>query len=473
MGEATQAAVRDYASERLLAVARALDAWFRDLPPKKLDAKRFLADKAGFEPAAEVLQAACGIADGTIPAESAARVRDLLALRYAVDIELAALFVPPRPAAATLERTIDLAPRLLDLRDRAAVALEQESDVVRRYGRPLLPDRDELVTAVVLAPRLLVSACAGGPGELLADAPSLTPSEAGLFFRVAAGEPGVSRVCLDAVLLRTRLQDDRTAWESGGGAHLADRLDADRIAYHVVSARLQDDQDAALKARMEELAATIRDVQRSLFAEYRRVLPAIRGAASPAASDDAEVDAEAVAAAQAELIAKCAEAERAAEEIAKSRVSKEEVYLDALQGVSTPSAAPEIRPDQKDLRRERARRRLLLGIAGLCAVIAVAVNLVIWKTGTTAGAPPPMPTPADFESSAPVTAVDGFGDVLHARISRWTWDGLSADQRVRRVDLLASTALKQGYHSMYVSDDAGVELAKWSSTEGVEILDAN
>lgn len=473
MSDAVQAAVRDYASERLLAVARALDTWIRDLPPKKLDAKRYLADKAGFEPAAEVLQAACGIADGTIPPEAAGRVRDLLALRYAVDIELAGLFVPPRPAVAAVERAIDLSPRMLDLRDRASMALEQEPEAVRRFGTPLLPERERLITAIVLAPRLLVSLRASGPGELLADAPSMTPGEAGLFFRVAAGESGVSRVCLDAVLLRTRLQDDRTTWEGGGSDGLAPRLEADRVAYQVVSARLQDDQDAALKAGLEELAATIRDVQRALFAEYRRVLPAIRGAAPPAGGNGEEVDAAAVAAAQAELIAKCAEAERAAEEIAKSRVSKEEVYRDALHNVSTPTSAPEPTPDQKDVRRERARRRLLLGVTGLLAVIAVAVNLVIWKTGTSGGTPPPMPTPADFESSAPVTAVDGFGDVLHAKISRWTWDGLSADQRVRRVDLLASTALKQGYHSMYVSDDAGVELARWSSTDGVEVLETD
>ena len=62
-----------------------------------------------------------------------------------------------------------------------------------------------------------------------------------------------------------------------------------------------------------------------------------------------------------------------------------------------------------------------------------------------------------------------IGPMLYAKISRFLWDEMSTPERIEKVNELGEAATKKGFGSLYLTDEAGVQVALWKPSEGVTL----
>ena len=62
------------------------------------------------------------------------------------------------------------------------------------------------------------------------------------------------------------------------------------------------------------------------------------------------------------------------------------------------------------------------------------------------------------------------GDTMYARVSQWSWDDLSPDERLAKVKELGRIAESGSLHSVMLADETGRELAYWNRTDGATLV---
>jgi hypothetical protein len=109
---------------------------------------------------------------------------------------------------------------------------------------------------------------------------------------------------------------------------------------------------------------------------------------------------------------------------------------------------------------------VLLGVAGVLAVVTAAVNVLLWDGKK---APPTVPF-EPMETAVPSSKVVPAGEVVYVEVSAWMWDSMAESERTARVEQAVGIAREGGAKALYLVDENGRELARWSSSGGVELL---
>jgi len=479
----TRAAIAEPLAERLEQIRFKVDLVLSGLSQSLLEARLVITREFEFEPRAEELQAIVRLAAD----RASASLCDELPLRLLVARILLGqmqreFWDGSRLDAALLGEWTEQVPELLEHvrlleREFASVAEGKrqvglpERDFLRQVARAVPLDREPIRAAGVLGPRLVQMTALRQVAELQAVARGLGESDARLFLRVgdAARLQGAegSRCCLDALAMRSLLEDELHEWRAGDGpdterdAFLAERLarfESLEAAYHHVSDRLQARQDAALTANLDAFAVEVRRIRGDLFGSYRNLATIVRHG-GPAPQD--EEQARAAAQRREAMLRQVVEAEAA--EAGQRTVSTDEVILDAMKRMREPDAAPEPRAGADTIHRER-RRTLWLGtVAGVLAVAAAAVHLML---------PAPLPevlpiATVDFNPNTRIEKVESLGALLYSQVS--DWQELSTDRRLQKINEIGGVASKRGFEAVYVVDGHGEEVATWTRNGGPQI----
>ena len=466
-------------------VDRVLD----ELPNIRQEARRVITRDLSFCPDPEQLRMIDSMAHGRAgkgPLRES--LRSILALRLvatqAVDELLDATTLDPQRIrrAGELMPPLTTAVRYMEEGVRANVKElpPDDRDCLLQTAQALIPSRESLITGAVLAPRLELLALAGAQDELKAAMPQLTDDDIALVHDFLSSETestgGASRVCINALTLRTIIEDDLVSWEmlhgvsegnpeaTGSREWSLARLERDKIAYDILAEQLQTRQDMALTAGLGEFADELSRVKGELFASYLKLTPALRDA-SRSTSTDAGVESTAQLDMES-LLEQCALADNVAE--GQKKVSTDEVYLNALRGMDGESAPPTPRVVREhNLQKEKRRLRVMIGIAVTLAVI------VVIQYGVRLREEPPQEVlldVTDFPGKVLLSDAMAVGPMMYAQVSHFTWDALTEKRRQRRVEDLALIASDRGFEKLWLTDENQRDLATWSKTDGVELV---
>jgi hypothetical protein len=465
--------------EHLQQVRDETDQVLAGLPDNKLEARREITRALGIDPSPEELQTIVKVAHEPPPSEIfrelaytalAVRVLAHRELRELLDargldsarLGLAARLIPQlRRIANTLEREIDRNVEMLR---------EQERDYLLRVGDSLIPSIDTLQAAEVLAPRLVEFASECASGDPRRSIPSLSDEEAELIasaLRPSGASCGdASRIRLNALALRTVINDDLDAWEgvSDEGVEveaerqrILERLERDVTAYQVVSERLQQQQDTALVADLRDMADELRRAKQGLFSCYLKVSSVLKAGASGTDAPGVE-----------RLLDACAAADVTAEAERGRRVTREELYLDALNDVRKPAAEPAPELELTDPRTEKLRRTVLTVAAVVAGVLCVLAYVFLLP----GGAANLELSPSELPPRLVPTRVVAIGSMLYAQVNSWIWEDLDDAQRVQRINEIGDSARMRGYETVYVTDENNRDLARWTVEEGAVLAGA-
>jgi hypothetical protein len=463
--------------ERLQLTHTAVEQSLGRMPDNLLEARRLITRELAFEPTPEELQAIVKIA-GNASGPGSELPRRLLVLRILAEHELKALFGSRSLDAGSIERCTAVLPRLLRATEQAERAVIDTLDSVDAKDRESLEPvvqalrspRDDLVAAQVLAPRLELLTRAVQENRVASVAPSLSAGEAA-WFTAAAGEPVAadepSRAVLDALALRSVMQDDLVAWNAAlerqadleTRQEILDRFDRDKTAYHVVSARVQEQHDTALAAGLDEFVTSIRQTQRSLFSVYLELSRAL-GTQAPADGDEPV--------SEEELRQKCLEAEVAGEQYRTEAEVKEELCTKALGDLEQPAKAVRADPRLPDLRNEKRRVRILASVA---AVLFVAVTGVyVFLPGGSTDAPAVLPQELS-SAGVRVERLTPMGPLMFAEVSSVSWQQMAEDERRSHVAEMGRTASGRGFDLLHLVDEQARPVATWTRPGGVELAE--
>jgi hypothetical protein len=376
---ATEASVRSLVEQTL-----------RDLPESRLEARRTVTRELEFDPTPEELQAIDRLARESIPGPAGEMSLGALVLRVRAERRVSHVLDAPLDgptitgAARTMAELLHEVGVFSAALQAATGALDKDAArFLREVGETLLPSAELVITASVLAPRLSLFRETAAEGELRAAVPALSDSEAARIAATLRGATGssddTSRAALNALALRTIIEDDLAAWAairdgSGleSGESIGRRLQQDKIAYLVLAAQLQKRQDLALVAGLQSLAGELRAAKRDLFATYTRLAAVLNGGTDP--GDGASASEEHGSGAEIErLLDECRAADAIAEAQRSVRQTTEELFLDALKTKNAPgSTQRRVRRSLGELQRDRRRMRLLLTVAGVLLLGCVA-----------------------------------------------------------------------------------------------------
>jgi hypothetical protein len=408
--------------------------------------------------------------------------RRQLAVWLLIDRELKAVFEPRRIETENLERSRQLLPELRRLAKREEDEFGRVVDELSLSDREFLlpvaevltPPFDGLLAAEVLVPRLQRFAESAVSGRLAREFPTLTEEEAaGLVAAVNPQDATVppSRVVVDALAMRTIMHDDLADWEAQqvfddeeleDHGDCRERLLCDKAAYQVIARRLQEQLDNALVANLEPFAEEMRQVKRNLFSSYLKLSPVLRGDAD---AEDYGEEAEQLL--SEDVIEKVREAEQEAERIRSSHVTKEELYLNALSSMRTPVVKPRVQPELVELRRERLRLHLLVGIAVALFIACIAVYLVLPGVSSMRN----NVYPSTFQQTLPVTDVTVAGPMVFAEVSSWYWKELGRAEKLHKLEQLGKRAARREYQMIYLLDENAEQLGVWTISRGAQLPD--
>lgn len=269
-----------------------------ELPADGSDARRMITREFAIVPRPDELETIARIAaDDASGGPRHELPRRLLLLRILAEREIGRLWWSNRLESEDLRATAELAPQLLvelqrveaDFRSVLAsmegLTLE-DRDYLLQVADSLAIEKEPIVAAQVLGPRLQYLAEAAARGEVLEAAPTLSAEEAALF--PLSVDPGAgelpARVCIDAIALKSLILEDLARWRAlpadaprARRAALAERLRMERSAHQIVAERLQQQHDAALIARLPDFAAELREVRAALYAVSLQLEAALGG----------------------------------------------------------------------------------------------------------------------------------------------------------------------------------------------------
>jgi DNA-binding phage protein len=470
------------ALDQCLAETRAVvDRVLDTLPERRLEARRTITRELEIDPGAEELQTIERIAHAEAgKGEQRELSRLALTARIVADREIRELLDASQLDVTRMSRSAELMPGLLhtvtelenEVRNRADSLRDAEQDFLLQVGHSLVPAAEPLIAATVLAPRLLLFVRAAAQDDPRSCVPTLAETDVALIRAATHGElaDDASRFSINALALRTLIEEDLVAWETGAPeaeprSLILERMNRQKVAYHIISNRLQQQQDTALVAGLDGFAEQLRSVKHQLFSVYLKLAAVLNDPTGSAAAGTKTV--EETRAELDRLLQECSAAEALAEVARTKHVSRDELYLRALKGMGAPSA-PETRRDFTaiDLKRERLRVRVLASLTGVLLVAFAAVYWLIPR------APAVEPRVATTELPAALSVIDAVavGPMMYAQVSRWTWDDMTAAEQLSHVKVLAAAVQERGFRTLYITDDEHRDLATWSRDSGVKLV---
>jgi hypothetical protein len=442
--------------------ARAL----RDIPSSRVELRRRLEEQLGFCARVETIQAIARIAEiGEASAEELCR---RLFPVHVIAIEAIHEFWNSLP----LQKAIRIGIEEIEWLREAVDNVEVESAAVQsQVGRDhterlrqlrvaLIPPIELLQAAEVLVPPFERLVSAATQGCLEEEYPELSSTERGMLNAATGPSSGLlpDRATVDGIVLRVMISrhlDEATEFTE----QLASRLLAAKVAYRQVSKRLQ-----AACADLRQQGHTERFdladlVQKSLFGTYLRMARVLNdGALEPDADGQEET---------AGIREKIEDAEKAAEEVRAENDLKEKVVQEAVERSSQPEPEPTVPAAEDDPAVERRRKRILFSVAGVMLVVAVATNVVLFRSKAE---PSRVPTEA-LSAVIPMKTVMPVGELMYSEVSGWLWDRMSDEERREKVAEIGRNAMQQGFPAVYISDEERRALATWTQTEGVRLTD--
>jgi len=453
------------------------------MSPSLLESRLVITREFEFEPRPEELQSIVKLAGD----RASASLCDEFPVRLLVARILAAqlqreFWDSARLDGAALSLWSGFAPQMLEtlsvfrseldsIRKGERDVSSKEQELLTQFGSALMPDEEPLLACKLLAPRLVRLADAVTTGEALAAAPGLCEKETRLFRAASSGEEAGSRPCLDAIAMRTVLDDELLVWGQYNSIGESDRREAFKEqaeirfklleqAYRYVSDRLQQRQNVAIAAKLDAFAEEMAAARSELFASYRKLATIVRqGGPTP---EDEEAALRLTAAREA-MIQRVVEAE--ANEETRKAESTDEVLLDAMKQLKTPETEQVGALDEsvEELKREKRRMALLSGITAVLAVAAIAVQWML-----PSGAPDAIRVSTiDFNPNARVEQVHSIGPMLYSRVSDWS--DMTPARRVEKINEIGGVAARKGFGVVFIVDGMGKEVASWSPDGGAQI----
>ena len=460
---------------------REIDDVLADVPSSLLEARRLLTRELQFNPRPEELQLIVKIAGFMSTSMVCFELpRQMLALRVMAEREWSRFTQRRRLDTEELSRAETMILELLDAYEKAcedylpgSAALQpladDERDFLRRVREGLELPVDRLRAASVLAPRLELLAKQVSSGNALETFPSLSEAELEMFNESVHLEDEADhnngRVCIDAVALRTIYEEYFDVWDRSGyldDAELVEQLHTEikgqlkqtEVAYRVLNERLQQQQDEAISASLEDFAEEIRGVKSRLFEAYLETQPLLR-----------EPEVVEFNASQRTLEDRLDEADLN-DRHAEKKQSQEEVYLNALSSLRNDRlAARDMRDHPLEVAKRRKRRRMMMMVLtmGVLAGISAAVHFLV---------PQRLPDPVtinlkEFEPALEVIEAKPIGTMLYARVT--DWDQLSVDKIRFRAAAIGKVAIEKELSLVYIVSDRGQPVAEWHSNGGVVV----
>lgn len=101
------------------------------------------------------------------------------------------------------------------------------------------------------------------------------------------------------------------------------------------------------------------------------------------------------------------------------------------------------------------------------AILAVSTNVAFHRSRR----PPVQDLVKALAPVAPVREARPVGKMMYAEVSAFLWDQMSSDERVDTVEEFARIATEQGFTLLYVNDESRRAVARWTSTDGVRIVE--
>jgi hypothetical protein len=492
MREAVVAPIPSPLESSLTELRGQIDLVLESLPEGPAEARRVVTREFGIDPRPKELQAISRLANDPF---NDASLRELactaLALRILAERGVQELFDSSELALERIGRSALLMSGLLDtvdtleteVRSRIEVLGPAERNFVLEVVEALQPAAEPLVAGTVIAPRLLALVHAAQRGDPRAVVPSLTDEEVELLADSVSRDPrdpernGVGRPGVNAVVMRTIIDDDLASWERIRSSDVAEtgndarreavlnRLKRDRTAYRFVSRHLQQRQDTALLAGLQEFAEQLRRMQRDLFSTYLKLAPVLNSAT--VTTTDADTSDEPDAAAELDRLMRACQLSDAIAEVRRDgEVTNEEIYLNALKKMDDPDAIETIiEHDPGRAAREKRRLGILYSIAAvLLAACAVVYGLRFTRERIDLNVPPSeMPAQLELISAMSV------GPMMHAQVSHWTWDDLDESGRRKAVEQLGISAFERGFETVYLTDENETQLAVWTKLDGARV----
>lgn len=270
----------------------ALDKIARELP----DARLLITREIGFEPGDEELALVIELATRPqLRVLGDSLPLDMLALRAVVERQRRGFWDGRHLDPSVIQRTARILPSMLRAEERTRQALTAslgdsqrltagERGELAALGRALMPTTEWLVAAGVLGPRLEVLAVAALDRDIGCAVPHLDASEERLCLGVVQQNTehghGPSRAVVDAVLLRTLIQDEIEAWTELPADNADDRVaQIKRIrrdgfprieaAFRFVGDRLEQQREAALIAQIKSLVDETQRTHAELSCAFR------------------------------------------------------------------------------------------------------------------------------------------------------------------------------------------------------------
>jgi hypothetical protein len=472
---------------RLQGIERQVEQVLADMPESRLEAQKLIGDVFGMAPPAEVLHGFTQLAESEdTPPVQVELERKLLVMRLLVDLEIHGL---TSPGALDLQTLDGAAWRLPELVERVEAFRKtavwdppelgpSELNQLNKLRKSLMPEVQELQGFAAIIPQVadLLSRVRDRRTD---DLPFFGAGDVTLFQGALAHdrEERPNRMLLYAATLRRMIQEHLEAWSSIPAEDRAreaktgvarrdhpvslEALKRDMEAYQVLSKRMQTDQDTSRSSGQDALVQQLSAAQQGLFAIYLQLTAAVR---NPSGDVAAEEDPEA----RARLLQQLEKAEQSS---GQGGHEKEDALLDALTAmrdgrnrvaeVALPASAGSVQ-------REKLRRRVLVGVAAVLAVVAVAVNVFLMSRG---GRATPIEVRAgDFRSAMPLNTVTPVGVTMFSEMSRNEWKAMPTAERDQRLQQLGSLAQARGFQRVLLLDQDKKELARWSAKNGVRIL---
>jgi len=459
-----------------------VDAVLGKVPDSLLEARRLITREMQFEPRPEELQAIVKIAGFTSTSIVCYEFpRQMLALRVLAERELAGYLGGRRLHAEKLERTGAMIEELLAVGEQAKADLTMNaesmalvSDEERRFLQYVLDvvalPKAKLEAAAVLAPRLEFVAKLVATGNIAETFPGLNDQEIEMFnhaVHLDEDDPaGPARVCLEAVALRTILDEYISVWGRSDyleDAELIDQLQQSireqlleaETAYRVVNENLQIQQDEAIAASLDDFAKELRTAKSRLFDTYIKTQPLVRRPEAVAFEPGSP---------KKSLAETLAEAETADENAVSHKQRSDELYLNALTSLRQDRAAGRdmsLHPLAVAKRRYKRKLWMMAASIGVLAVVAVAVHWVL---------PAPIPKPPkvslkEFQPSLGVMDAKPIGSMLYVRVA--DWENLSVESTRFQAAEIGGLASEKGLSMAYIVSVSGEELAEWHTNGGV------
>jgi len=470
---------------RIDSIQAEIETVLETLPRDASAAGELLSSKLELEPTPELLHAIMCLAHdagGYGPLRDLAR--SALALRILSDRELHVVFDSAALDAAALGQAAVLMPSLLmivtTLEEELQSRLESVDATTLEYARNvnkwIVPERETLIAAAVLAPRLSELAALGDGEQILAAFPALGGRDASMIASVNRGQLETDegdRCCINARVLQMVIDEDldelaRLAEGSpddpavtASRAEAVARLERAKQAYDVFAERLQERQDAALVSGSRETANRLRMAKQGLFSTY---LALVAGLKNPEALIPARKAPQASARLE-ELLERCAEGE-AAIDAPPAADPTEALCREALHDLAQEPAGSIEDRSEEDVRRDRQRNVSLAIISGLLFTAA----LVIYSSLMTRPEFDPVFRADELPPSIHVSRAITIGPMMYAQVNRILWDDLTQAERLSRVEQLGRVANDRGLQTVFLTDEKNANLARWTLSQGPTLI---